>query len=173
MAAQTKTIYGQAYIINNSLVQDQILLVTDGKVVSRSENTVIIIDDIWEDLKSKSGLAKKGRPGYWYWEVNMTDIEDPDTIVKIHINCPKPGPEIFDNDFTISSNDSEWSSYWKGKMQEVLDSPYNSTSALSPKEVILPGTKYVDQNGDLVTLEDIKTTRSGLSDVQNLMMSLF
>ena len=173
MAAQTKTIYGQAYIINNSLVQDQILLVTDGKVISRSENTVIIIEDIWEDLKDKNGSARKGRPGYWYWEVDMTDIDDPEVTAKVFIGCPKPGPEVFDNDFTISPDDSEWSSYWKGKMQEVLDSPYNSTNAISPEEVVLPGTKYIDQNGDLVTLDRVKISRNGLSDVPNLMMSLF
>ena len=173
MAAQTKTIYGQAYIINNSLVQDQILLVTDGKVISRSENTVIIIEDIWEDLKDKNGSARKGRPGYWYWEVDMTDIDDPEVTAKVFIGCPKPGPEVFDNDFAISPDDSEWSSYWKGKMQEVLDSPYNSTNAISPEEVVLPGTKYIDQNGDLVTLDRVKISRNGLSDVPNLMMSLF
>lgn len=173
MAAQTKTLYGQAYIMNSSLVQDQIFLVTNGKNVSRSENTVIIIENIWEDLKDKNGSAKKGRPGYWYWEVDMTDIEDPEVTAKVHINCPKPGPEVFDNDFSVSSSDSEWASYWKSKMQEVLDSPYNSINALTPKEVILPGTKYVNQNGELVTLDSIKVTRNGLSEVQNLMMSLF
>jgi hypothetical protein len=173
MAAQTKSIYGQAYIIGNSLVQDIIFLVTDGKNTSRSENTVIVIEDIWEDLLSVSGQAIEGRPGYWYWEVDMTDIEDPDTTVKMRINCPKPGPEVFNNDFEIEPGDSDWAKYWKGKIQEALDSPFNSKNALTPEEVILPGTKYIDQNGDLVTLEDVKVTREGLSDVQNLMMSLF
>lgn len=173
MAAQTKSIYGQAYIMGESLVQDIIFLVTDGKTTSRSENTVIVIENIWEDLLSNSGQAKEGRPGYWYWEVDMTDIEDPDTTVKMRINCPKPGPEVFNNDFEIKSGDSNWAKYWKGKIQEVLDSPFNSTNAITPEEVILPGTKYINQNGDLVTLEDVKVTRYGLSEVQNLMMSLF
>ena len=173
MATNTKTIYGQSYISGESLVQDQILLIDVNGRVSKSENTVIIIENIWEDLKDKNGTAKTKRPGTWYWEVDFTDIEDPDSVVKVNINCPKPGPEVFNNDFTIDSSDSDWSKYWKEKMQAVLDSPYNSTNALTPEEVILPGTKYIDQNGNLITLSETKVTRNGLSEVQNLMMSLF
>ena len=173
MAAQTKSIYGQAYIMGESLVQDIIFLVTNGKTTSRSENTVIVIENIWEDLLSSSGKAKEGRPGYWYWEVDMTDIEDPDTTVKMKINCPKPGPEVFDYNYEPSENDSEWAAYWKEKMLEAINSPYNSTNAITPAEVTLPGTKYVDQNGDLITLNEVKVSRDGLSDVQNLMASLF
>ena len=173
MAAQRKTIYGQVYIINDSLVQDQILLITDGRTVNRSENTVIIINNIWEDLKDSNGSAKKGRPGFWYWEADMTDIDDPDTVVKIRINCPKPGPEVFENDFEDKGGDSEWTTYWKGKMREALNSLYNSKNAISPEEIVLPGTKYVDQNGDLVVLDKVKMSRDGISEVQNLMMSLY
>ena len=174
MAAQTetRTIYGQAYIVENSLVQDMIFLVLSGKNVSRSENTVIVVEDIWEDLKSKTGTSKRDK-NYWYWEVNMTDIEDPDHTVKVRVGCPKPGPEIFDYNYETSSDDSEWSIYWKGKMTEILDSPYNSKNAMSPEEVVLPGTKYVNQNGELVTLNEVKVSKNGLSDVQNLMISLF
>ena len=50
----TKTIYGQAYIIGNSLVQDVVFFIND----TQSESTVEIIKDIWEDLKSTSGTFK-------------------------------------------------------------------------------------------------------------------
>lgn len=175
MAAETKTIYGQAYITGKSLVQDVIFLVVTngGKNVVQSENTVIIIEDIWSDLLDKNGTSKKGRKGYWYWEVEMTDIDEPDHNVKMKIGCPKPGPEVFDYNYEPSENDSEWAAYWKEKMLEAINSPYNSTNAITPAEVTLPGTKYVDQNGDLITLNEVKVSRDGLSDVQNLMASLF
>ncbi len=174
MAAKTRTIYGQAYIVGTALVQDLIFLSTlDGKYIDRSESTVIVINNIWDDLKDKNGTSKMGRPGYWYWEVNMSEIDDPDITIKVKVECPKPGPEIFDNDLEDKSTDSDWTLYWKDKMRKILDSPYNSKNAMSPEEIILPGTKYVDQNGDLVVLDDVKIAKNGLSDAQNLMMSLF
>ena len=51
-----KIIKGQAWISGNSLVQDQILLTDNGK---SSENTVTLIDDIWDDLTKASGNKYK------------------------------------------------------------------------------------------------------------------
>lgn len=166
---EAKTIYGQAFISGNALVQDIILFVND----KQSESTVEIIKDIWEDLKSTSGTYKTNGKGYWYWEVEMTDTEDSEKKVKVKISCPKPGPEVFDFDFSESSGDSDWAKYWKSKMKETQDNLYNSTNGLQQKEVTLPGTKYIDQNGDTVEVGEIKYTRSDLGDIQNLLFNLF
>ena len=165
----TKTIYGQAYIIGNSLVQDVVFFINN----TQSESTVEIIKDIWEDLKSTSGTCKTDGKGYWYWEVEMSDTEDTDRKIKVKIDCPKPDPSLFDYDFTEVPEDSDWTKYWKNKMKGVKENLYNSTNGLQQKEVNLPGTKYVDQNGDTVELKKIKYTRDDLGDIQNLLFNLY
>lgn len=165
----TKTIYGQAYIIGNSLVQDVVFFIND----TQSESTVEIIKDIWEDLKSTSGTFKTDGKGYWYWEVEMSDTEDTDRKIKVKIDCPKPDSSLFDYDFTETPEDSDWTKYWKNKMKGVKENLYNSTNGLQQKEVNLPGTKYVDQNGDTVELKEIKYTRDDLGDIQNLLFNLY
>lgn len=165
----TKTIYGQAFISGNSLLQDVILL-TDS---TQSENTVEIINNIWDDLKSTSGKVKTNGKGFWYWEVEMTDTEDTDKTVKIKFECPKPEPSIFDYNFEEATGDSDWAKYWKAKMKKTQDNLFNSTNGLQPKEVTLPGTKYVNQNGETVKVDEIKITRDDLGDIQNLLFNLY
>lgn len=165
----TKTIYGQAYINGNSLVQDVVFFIND----TQSESTVEIIKDIWEDLKSPSGTFKTDGKGYWYWEVEVSDMEDTDRKIKVKIDCPKPDPSLFDYDFTEAIEDSDWTKYWKNKMKGVKENLYNSTNGLQQKEVNLPGTKYIDQNGNTVELKEIKYTRDDLGDIQNLLFNLY
>lgn len=165
----TKIIYGQAFINENSLVQDQILITEN----TQSENTVILIENIWEDLMSASGKFKKEKNGYFYWEVEMTDTEDSDKTVKVKVSCPKPEPSRFDYKFEESENDSEWTAYWKEKMRKTESSIYNSTNAIQPKEVTLKGTKYVDQNGKTIEVKETKISRDNLGDIQNLLLNLY
>lgn len=167
--ANAVTIYGPAFISENSLVQDQILLTDKGQ----SENTVLIIPDIWKDLMNPSGKWKAGKNGYFYWEVEMTDTEDATKKVKVKVSCPKPEPSLFKFNFEESESDSGWTAYWKGKMKSVENSVYNSKNAIQPTEVTLPGTKYVDQNGNTVTLEEKKIIRDNLGDIQNLLLNLY
>ena len=166
---ETKTIYGQAFISGNSLVQDVVFFVND----TQSESTVEIINNIWEDLKSASGKYKTNKKGYWYWEVDMTDLEDPDKTVKVKVDCPKPDPSFFDYNFEEDPGDSDWVKFWKGKMKSIQNNIFNSTNGLQQKEVNLPGTKYIDQNGDTVEIKETKIIRSDLGDIQNLLFNLY
>lgn len=167
--AKAITIYGQAYLSGDSLVQDQILL-TD---TTQSENTVILIPDIWEDLKNPSGKWKSEKDTYFYWETEMTDTEDTERKVKVKVSCPKPNPSVFDCVFEASEGDSQWTTYWKSKMKAAENSIYNSTNAIQPKEIILPGTKYINQNGETVEVMETKVTRDNLGDIQNLLLNLY
>lgn len=172
--AQTTTIYGQAFITDDALVQDMIFLIDlGGGKVQKSENTVEIVSDIWEDLKSTTGEAKTDGKGFWYWEVTQTNMQETDKTVTVKYPCPKPTPSTFDNDLEIKTGDSDWTKYWKEKMTTALNSPYNSTNALQQKEVTLKGTKYIDQNGDLVVIDDVQYTRTDLGDIQNLLVNLY
>ena len=56
----TKTIYGQAFISGNSLLQDVVFFMDS----TQSENTVEIIKDIWEDLKDPSRKSKTNKKLY-------------------------------------------------------------------------------------------------------------
>lgn len=167
--ATTKTIYGQAFISGDSLLQDVVFFVNS----TQSENTVEVIKNIWEDLMDPAGKAKTNKKGYWYWEVEMTDTEDTDKTVKVKFECPKPEPSLFDFNFEVSSGDSDWTKYWKTKMKQTQDNLYNSTNGLQQKEVTLPGTKYVNQNGETVEVQELKYTRNDLGDIQNLLFNLY
>lgn len=173
MAAQTKTIYGQPFLADESLMQDVTLLVINGQNSTSSENTVVIIENIWNDLKSKTGKFKNNGKGFWYWEVDVTDMEDPDKTMKVKYPCPKPTMETFENNIEVSENDSAWTTYWKLKMKVTLDSLYNSTNAVQRKQVTLAGTTYVDQNGNVITLPAKTVINNDLGDIQNLLINLF
>ena len=146
MAIQTRTIKGQPLVVGNSLVQDQILLVTtDGKTVRSATGQYVILENIWDDLCSASGTWKR-RKNHFYWLVERSETTDDngsDSTIKQAVDCPKPAPELFDFDFTEKPGDSEWTKYWKEKFRETENSPYNSVNATYRKEVILPGTKYI------------------------------
>lgn len=166
------TIYGQPSVTSIPetgkviVVQDQILIVQVGNATSQSENHVIIISDVWENLKSGNtqpvAIQNPNRPNYWYWEIDSTSI-DPDKegrIVKFKLECPKPGPEVFDNNFEIEGTDSDWTKYWKEKMAEAENSKENSVNAVFSEEVTLKGTSYIRWNDDKVTIEDKVIRRS-------------
>jgi hypothetical protein len=146
MAIQTRTIKGQPLVVGNSLVQDQILLVTtDGKTVRSATGQYVVLENIWDDLQSTSGTWKR-RKNHFYWLVERTETTDDngsDSVIKQMVDCTKPTPELFDFDFTENPEDSEWTKYWKEKFRETENSPYNSVNATYRKEVILPGTKYI------------------------------
>ena len=172
---QTRTIKGQLSIIGNSLAQDQILLyTTDGKTVSQTDGMVTLIQDIWEELKNPAGTCKTNKKGYWYWEFDVTDTET-EKDIKIKFECPRPEPEVFwdetkkDFDFKEGKNDSDWTKYWKTIMRRSEESKYNSTNGLQSKEIIFPGSKYIDQEGNEVEIPETTITRSDLGDISNLL----
>lgn len=146
MPIQQRTIKGQPYLNGKSLMQDQILLVsTDGKRVQYAEGTTALLPDIWADLKSATGTWKRSK-NYFYWEIDVSDTSDDapsGAIVKYRYECPKPGPDLFDYDYTAAAGDSDWVKYWKAKFKATESSPYVSTGAMFKTEVILPGTKYI------------------------------
>lgn len=167
MADETKTILGQAWISGDSLVQDQILVTTNGM----SENTVVILQDIWSDLTSNNGTYKTNDKGYFYWEVNMTSMEDDDITVKVNIECPKPKPGLFQEPYDPESVDGKYAKYWVGKMK-IAQENYNNEYAIQRKEVTLKGLNYLDQGGENITMPDVTFTNSDIGDITNLL-SLF
>lgn len=143
--------------MGNSLVQDQILLVTtDGKTVRSATGQYVILANIWDDLQSSTGTWKR-RKNHFYWLVERSETTDDngsDSIIKQMVDCPKPAPELFGFNFSENPSDSEWTKYWKGKFRETEESPYNGVNATYRKEVILPGTKYIKFGNALSQAQD-------------------
>lgn len=140
--ANSKTINGFPVISGNSLIQDQILLIDVKGVVRQTQANIVLIEDIWEDLKAGTTKVEqhKTRKNYWYWEFEITDLEDTDKTKKVQVECPIPGPEVFDLDFSESASDSPWAAYWKSVMLANEDSPYYNENAMVSRKVIKAGT---------------------------------
>ena len=176
MADESKTIKGQAWISGNSLVQDQILIMS-GK---SGESTVVLIPDIWADLTelTDSHQYKTNSKGYFYWEVNMTSMEDDNTEVKINVECPKPNINIDpfknpepDENWTESEVAGNYAKYWVTKLDKIMKDAENEY-AIQRKEVVFSGTSYLDQEGNTVNKPDYTFINSDLGDITNLL-SLF
>jgi hypothetical protein len=164
-----KIIKGQAWISGDSLVQDQILLTDTGK---SSENTVELIANIWDDLTKASGNEyKTNNKGYFFWEVEMTSMEDDNVTVKVNIECPKPKPGLFQEPYDPDSVDSSYAKYWVAKMKTAQEN-YENEYAIQRKEVVFNGCTYQDQEGHDVELPDYTFNNSDIGDITNLL-SLF
>ena len=57
--AKTKTIYGQAWVQGDSLVQEQLLVSSDPKIPV-TENVISLIDNIWDNLTTDKESSTYG-----------------------------------------------------------------------------------------------------------------
>lgn len=170
----TKTIKGQPYLDGNSLTQEYILFYSydSGKTSEVSQGQVVIIEDIWEDLKSLTGTSKTNGRGYFYWEVEITDHET-DSDITIYFNCPIPTIETFSDNLVINnSTDSDWTKYWKAKIA-TSQTNYAYKSSISPREIVFPGTNYISPSGDIVDVPEIRIKDDNLGDLSNLLGAIY
>lgn len=124
-----------------SLVQEQVVFVEEKKKVKEFNETVVLIEDIWKDLKDKAGQWKWNGKKYFYWECETTSLEG--ETVKEMIEAPVPTAEIFTNeegkiDLEILDEDSDWTKYWKKILSTV---EVNSESNLKITEEKIEGVK--------------------------------
>lgn len=163
--SESKTLKGQAWIQGDSLVQEQILLVP-GKI--STINIVSLIPNIWEDLTSDSGEYKTNGKGYFYWEYKMTDTTNDDVEVTIKFECPKPKYGIFKEPYDPEQVSGEYSKFWVNKLK-IASENYEYKSAIQKKEIVFPGTGYVDQNGEYIKVEELRVNNSDIGDITNLL----
>lgn len=159
-----KVIKGQALLVNNQIIQSQTIFRTDGSIIN---SDAVLLNDVMKDLTSQSHTYKSksaaGGKKFFYWEYEMTDLEDND--VKVYLECPKP---TFSDDLT--SGKGEWVDYWKAELKTIQDR-YQAQATIQPETHHLAGTKYVAYDGTNreVTIEDKDVTTGNLSDIQNLL----
>lgn len=177
MDEDSKVIKGQAWVIDNQLVQDQIVMYPGGRSTS---NIVVLIPDIWKDLQAPmlnagngedpmsmpgDGKYRTNKKGYFYWEVEMTDIGDDDLTVKVFIECPKPREEDYDK---LGEYSGEWAEYWAERYNTALKNAEDKM-VIQKKEVVFPGSQYLDQNGDWVEVKEKRETNYELGSIANLL----
>lgn len=161
--AITKTIKGSVWVSGNQLVQNQTLVTPNGM----GENTVVLINDIWEDLLSSESTAKRER-NYWYWEVQQTNLEDEEVTVRFE--CPKPKDGLLDQ-YGLDPNNavSDWAKYWVGKYKEVSDR-YADSCTIQPKSVVFQSADLVDyDDGHMYTVDELTVPRNNLGDIKSLI----
>ena len=117
----SKTIYGQAWVAGDKLLQDQTVIYPEGKY---TENTVVLIENIWDNLFTHGGSEvdgtqyKTNKKGYFYWPVKCTPLYSDEETVTVFIECPKPREEQFERLEEVEIQDGEdvkedWAKYWK------------------------------------------------------------
>lgn len=124
-----------------SLVQEQVIFVEEKKKVKEFNETAVLIEDIWKDLKDKAGQWKWNGKKYFYWECETTSLEG--ETIKEMIEAPVPTAEIFTDeegkiDLEILDEDSDWTKYWKKILSTV---EVNSESNLKITEEKIDGVK--------------------------------
>lgn len=174
-----KIILGQAWIFENKLMQDQTVIYPGGKY---TENTVVLIDDIWDNLFNHGGSEDDGTQyktngkGYFYWPIKCTPLYSDDETVEVFIECPKPREdeqierlgevEIQEGEDTTQ----EWAKYWKKRLDTTMENVRKNLT-IQRKEIILPGTKWIDPEGNVQeTEEKVIQTDHELGSIANLLM---
>lgn len=161
--SNSKIIKGQTWISGDKLIQEQMTFKV-GK--QPTTETVVLIEDIWKDLNSDKGTYKSNsKKTYFYWEVEQSNLDD--EIVKVMIECPKPKDGMFNPPYDKKVN-GDWATYWNGKFKTAYDN-FQARSTIQPKEVVFPGTEYVNPQGDIVKVEERRVENTDFGDITNLL----
>lgn len=159
-----KIVKGQAWISNDALIQEQITF-TPGK--QPTTTVVKLIDNIWDDLTSDKGTYKSNdKKTYFYWEVEQSDISG-DGEIKVMIECPKPKEGLFNPPYDETPK-GDWAKYWLEKFKTTYNN-FQQRSTIQPKEVVFPGTEYINQQGETVKVEERRVPRDNFGDITNLL----
>ena len=98
----------------------------------------------------------------------MTDTEDDNVEIVVKFECPKPKEGLFKEPYNPKEQIGEYAKYWVTRLKTTVDN-YELKSTVQRKEVIFPGTTYVDSKGEVVELEDTKFSNNDLGDITNLL----
>lgn len=172
--SEDKIIYGDYYIIRNqdgsdSLVQYQTLVskLTTGKIII-SDNTVVLIKDIWKDLLSDNGTYKTNGKGYFYYEIKKTSIDNDDITIQEKFECPKPD-EMYQDRIADGEFSGSYADYWKDKINKAREN-YQKESVILKNEILLKGTEYEVPNKHIkVDNITVKRSDTGISELGNLL----
>lgn len=161
-----------------SLVQEQIVFVEEKKKVKEFNETVVLIGDIWEDLKNKSGNWAWNGKKYFYWEFETTSLDG--ETVKVKIEAPTPTADVFVNsegkiDLEILEEDSDWVKYWK-KLFSTTEENYQEKAKITEDKIDGMKTNLVDYTPGNESFPEFDPNGSKTDDhdlISNLQTMLF
>ena len=186
---KTEIIYGQAWVMGDSLVQEQIHLVQVGSGTAMSENVVVLIENIWDNLLGESNSIdtmnatdgkccsgyKVGGKKYFYWDVKMNSVSEDSSVLTVKIECPKPKEGLMDqfydsekDCYDVDKATGAYAKYWVGQFK-IADENNKASFAVQKKSVTFPEFSYVDQNGNTITHNEVKVENNDLGDITNLL----
>jgi hypothetical protein len=98
----------------------------------------------------------------------MTDSFDDTVEVTVKVECPRPKNGLFTEPYDPSTGKNDWEKYWLSKFKTAYD---NATKyyTIQPKEIVFPGTEYVNPQGEIVTVEERSEVNNNLGDITNLL----
>lgn len=160
-----RIIYGQAWIHGDKLLQDQIKFTVDGTC---TESVVTLVENIWDDLSSAGTYKSNDAKNYFYWEYTRTKMDDDSSTVTVRIECPRPKPGLFEKPYDPESVSGDYAKHWVSRMKSASENGEKAYT-IQKKEVLLRGTTYMTQNGELKTIEDITVENDDLGDITNLL----
>lgn len=169
--SESKTIKGQVWIQHisdyprkDSLVQEQLLVIPKQDITT---NTVTLIENIWDDLKSEGTYKWNGKK-YFYWEYKMTYTENEDVEVAVKFECPRPYNDFFSEEDTEETVIGDYAKYWI-KRYKTAEENFEYKESIQKKDIIFPPTQYVNSNGELVEVDEIKVSNNDIGDITNLL----
>lgn len=160
-----KIIKGNAWIQGNSLVQEQLIVLPKKDIIT---NVITLIEDIWADLTTEGTYKYNKSKRYFYWEYKATSREDDDVEITVNFECPRPKEGLFSEPYDPESVEGEYAKYWVGKLKEAQEN-FEYKSAIQKKEIVFPGTGFVDQEGNYVKVDEIRVNNDDLGDITNLL----
>lgn len=163
--SKSRIIKGQAFIIGDALVQEQILI-TPGN--TSTSNTVELIKNIWEDLKTDGTYKSNKKKNYFFWEYKMTDTENENSEVTIKFECPQPKEGLFEEPYDPDTVEGDYAKYWVKKLKTSTEN-YEYKAAIQKKEIVFPGTRYVNQEGEVVEVKESRISNTDIGDITNLL----
>lgn len=173
---EATTIKGQAWFITTdtdenqktSLVQEQILILPDGRTCS---NQVELISDVFDNLLNGDAgeyQVKTNNKGYFYFTYKMTDTADEQAEVEVNIEAPRPIPGLFEEPYDPTTGKTEWAKFWLTKLKNTQDNL--KIMNIQRAEYTLPGSTRMNwQTGETETLEEITVVNNDLGDITNLL----
>ena len=166
-----KLIKGQAWIQGDSLVQEQLMILSGSSIVT--ENTIVLIENIWDNLLTDAGSSEFGYKSngkkYFYWEVKMTDTFDDSIEVTVKIECPKPKDGLFKEPYDSDKVTGAYAKYWVNQYKTALENSEEKL-AIQKKSVTFPGSTFVNYStGERYETETIVVKNNDLGDISNLL----
>ena len=166
---KTKTIYGQAWVQGDSLLQEQLTVSAGMPII---ENTVTLIDNIWDNLTTEPGASEYGYKTngkkYFYWEVKMTDIGDDSITHNVCIECPKPKSGLFEEPYDVDKVEGAYAKFWVNQFR-IADENNKASFAIQKKSVTFPKSSYYSQKEEIIEVPEIKVENNDIGDITNLL----